>query len=205
MSPVPPSTPAESVDAPAGSAARERIVSTAYDLFCRHGMQGVGVDRIIAEASVAKKTLYRHFRSKDDLAVAVLERRDELWTQRWLRAEVARRAATPDGRLLAIFDAFDEWFRRDDYEGCLFMNSLIESHDHTSPIGAASAAGLAKVRSLVTRLAKEAGIREPARFARDWQLLMYGSMISANEGDLDGARRAREVGMGMLDTAGREP
>ena len=78
-----------------------------------------GVDRIIAESGVAKMTLYRNFASKDELILAFLERREELWTRAWLQAEVERRAATPGARLLAIFDTFGEWFARRGLRGLL--------------------------------------------------------------------------------------
>jgi AcrR family transcriptional regulator len=104
---------------------RERILITAYALFTTYGLSAVGVDWVVAEAGVAKSTLYRHFPSKDDLVVAVLDRRDLIWTQGWLRPEVERLASTPAGRLLAIFDALDAWFHRHDFEGCLLINSLL--------------------------------------------------------------------------------
>ena len=59
---------------------------------------------------MARQTLYRRFRSKQDLVLAVLDRREQLWTRGWLQAEVERRADDPDGRLLAIFEVFDGWF-----------------------------------------------------------------------------------------------
>ena len=68
--------------------ARDRIVDTAYDLFSRHGIRAVGVDRIVAESGVAKMSLYRHFPSKDDLVLAFLQERERRWTNEWLRAEV---------------------------------------------------------------------------------------------------------------------
>ena len=128
---------------PKDSEARERILTTAYGLFCRHGIGAVGVDTIIDQSGVAKMTLYRHFRSKDDLVLAVLERREELWTQGWLVAEVKRRASDPAERLLAIFDVFDGWFRRRSFEGCLFVNALLEIEDrkHADPPGQPRAAG----------------------------------------------------------------
>src|SRR5918996_839572 len=137
---------------------RERILHTAYDLFQRHGLQAIGVDRIVAEAGVAKMTLYRHFRSKDELVLAVLDRREELWARSWLEREIERRGSSAEARLLAAFDVFDEWFRRDDYEGCTFVNSLLEMHDRTSPIGSASVVKLAAVRAFLQRLADEAGV-----------------------------------------------
>src|SRR4051812_25583526 len=108
-----------------GPSARERILQTAYELFSRHGTHAVGVDAIVAGSGVAKMSLYRNFGSKDELILAFLRRREELWTRDWLQHEVLRRASAPEDRLLAIFDVFGEWFRRDDYEGCAFVNVML--------------------------------------------------------------------------------
>ena len=134
-------------------AARERILATAYDLFCHHGIRAVGVDTIIEQSGVAKMTLYRHFRSKDELVLAVLERREELWTRQWLQAAINRRATDPGERLLAIFDVFDGWFRRRSFEGCLFINALIEIDDRKHPVHRASREQLARIRSFIEELA----------------------------------------------------
>src|SRR5438552_243706 len=77
------------------SQARERVLTAAYDLFSRQGVRAVGIDTIIARADVAKMTFYHHFRSKDDLVLAFLERREQLWPHHWLKAEVTPRATTP--------------------------------------------------------------------------------------------------------------
>jgi AcrR family transcriptional regulator len=181
---------------------RERILRSAYELFCRHGVHAVGVDRIVTEARVAKMSLYRHFGSKEELVVAVLKRRERLWTREWLEDEVERRGQTGEARILAIFEVFEDWFRRDDYEGCLFANSLLESHDPASPIGAASVRRLANVRSLVRRLAEEAGVGDPNRFARQCQILMLGSIVAATTGDIGAASGAREVASLLLQSEG---
>src|SRR4051812_20972724 len=91
------------------SNAREHILRVAEDLFYQRGYRAVGVDLIIAEADVAKATFYRHFPSKDDLLVAVLEGRDQRWRQ-WLELRVAELAKTPADRPLAVFDALAERF-----------------------------------------------------------------------------------------------
>src|SRR5437899_12234891 len=98
--------------------ARERIDRRAYELFSRHGIRAVGIDTVVALAGVAKMTLYRHYSSKEDLALAFLRRREELWTRSWLQRQAQRRGQTPGEQLLAIFDVFDRWFRRSDFEGC---------------------------------------------------------------------------------------
>src|SRR3954453_14412211 len=107
--------------APERPSARERIFETAYELFSRHGTRAVGVDRIIAECGIAKMTLYRNFPSKDDLILAFLDRREQLWTGPGPQARGGRRGAPPAQRLLAIFDTFEGWFAREDFEGCSFI------------------------------------------------------------------------------------
>jgi AcrR family transcriptional regulator len=174
--------------------ARDRILAAAYDLFSRQGIQAVGIDAVVARAGVARMTLYRHFQSKEELVLAFLEQREELWTKAWLQAEVARRASDPREQLLAIFDVFDGWFRGAGFEGCSFINVLLESADATSPIGEASASYLARIRSFLAELAAEAGVGDPEGFARKWHVLMKGSIVSAAEGDEDAAMRAREIG-----------
>jgi AcrR family transcriptional regulator len=172
--------------------ARERILETAYELFARRGVRAVGIDEVIDRAGVAKATLYRHFPSKDDLVVAFLELREQRWTLEWVEAEARRRGSTADEQLLAIFELFDEWFHRDDFEACSFINVLLEMGP-AHPAGRASIVHLENIRSVVSRLAEEAGLRDPESFARSWHILMKGSIVSATEGDADAARRARAI------------
>ncbi len=123
-------------------------------------MRDVGVDEVIASAGVAKATLYRHFPSKDDLVLAFLERREQRWTHEWLETEAKRRGDTPEEQLLAIFDVFGEWFRRDDFEACAFINVLLEmGTDHSA--GKACVGHLEHIRGVVSGLAEEAGLRRP--------------------------------------------
>ena len=173
--------------APPAENARERILFTAYDLFACHGIRAVGVDRIVAESGVAKTTLYRHFASKDDLVVAALELREKLWSRDWLEHEVDRRGGPASDRLLAIFDIFGDWFRRNDYEGCLFVRALLEADDRTTPPAAASVAALGRIATWLADLAAEAGVGDPAQFAGQWQLLMLGSIVQATAGNASAA------------------
>jgi AcrR family transcriptional regulator len=185
--------------------AHERILAAAYELFARRGIQAVGIDAIVERSGVARQTLYRHFNSKQALVLAFLERREQLWTQDWLRAEVERAATEPEARLLAIFDVFDGWFRSPDFEGCSFINVLLEAADPADPIHRAGAAYLAGIREFIKALAEEAGISDPDDFARKWHILMKGSIISAGEGDRDAARRARQMGAVVLRAQARRP
>ena len=177
---------------------RERILDAAYDLFSRSGVRAIGVDTITAEADVAKMTLYRNFASKNDLALAFLALREERWTVGWLQTEVGRRAASPAGRLLSIFDVFSEWFAREDFEGCAFVTSLLEFEDATDPVRRACIVHLVNIRAYVCELATAAGVADAQRFADQWHLLMKGSIIAAHEGDRDAAMKARELGELLL-------
>src|ERR1700722_11824902 len=125
---------------PSAPSARERILSAAYELFGRRGIRAVGTDEVIARAGVAKATLYRHFATKDELVLAVLERREQLWTHGLIEAQSERLGNTPEERLLAIFDVMHDWFQsRDGFEGCSFINVLLEfASDH--PTGQACVA-----------------------------------------------------------------
>jgi AcrR family transcriptional regulator len=179
--------------------ARQRILDTAYELFSRRGIRGVGIDEVIERAGVAKATLYRHFPSKDHLALAFLQEREQLWTLGWVEAEARRRGATPEEQLLAIFDLFDEWFHRDDFEACSFINVLLELNSRTHPVGSACVEHLENIRAVLRTLAEEAGIEDTDGFARTFHILMKGSIVSAAEGDADAAKRAQAVARLVLE------
>jgi AcrR family transcriptional regulator len=192
-----------SPETPTATDARERILNAAYELFSHNGIRAVGVDAIIERSGVARMSLYRHFGSKDALVLAFLKRREQRWTQDWLQQEVERRATNPRDRLLAIFDVFDEWFQREDFEGCSFINVLLEIADPHSELHQASADYLARIRAFVSRLAAEAGIAEPDALAHKWHILMKGSIVAAGEGDRTAARRAQEIAaLVFADSAG---
>jgi AcrR family transcriptional regulator len=184
------------------SSGRERISQAAYELFSRDGTQSVGIDAVIAHAGAAKMTLYRNFRSKDELILDFLRRREQLWTRDWLQAEAQKRGHTPQARLLAIFEVFGEWFADPDFDGCAFLTTMIEIKDLESPVRQASVQHLANIREFIKALAAEAGIADTDAFARQWHILMKGSIMAAHEGDLAAARRARGLGVLLLRSHG---
>ncbi|WP_139004406.1 TetR/AcrR family transcriptional regulator [Arthrobacter crystallopoietes] len=177
---------------------KERILAAAYELFSRRGIRDVGVDELIRESGVAKATFYRHFPSKDDLALAFLERRDQVWTTGYVVAEAMHRGDTAEQRLLAVFDVFDEWFQREDFEACSFVNVLLEM-GAGHPLGQACVEYLGKIRGQLRRWADEAGLVETEAFSNSWHLLMKGSIILAAEGDRQAASRARKMGLRLLE------
>jgi AcrR family transcriptional regulator len=180
--------------------ARERILESAYELFAQHGVQAVGVDEVVRQSGVAKATLYHHFPSKDDLVVEFLKLREQRWTLAWVEGEARRHGDTPEQQLLAIFDLFDDWFHRDDFEACSFINVLLELGS-AHPAGQASIRHLENIRAIVRRLAEQAGLRDTESFARSWHILMKGSIVSAAEGDTDAAKRAQAIAKLLIERA----
>lgn len=111
---------------------RQQLMTTAYRLFNRHGFHATGIDRIWAEAGSTKRTLYRHFPTKDALIEAVLMARDiEFFTLLDTRlADVLGQEA----RLQALFEGFADWFSRSDFYGCNFINASAEFADPRHPV-----------------------------------------------------------------------
>lgn len=178
--------------------AAERVLESAYELFSRRGVRDVGINEIIASSGVAKATFYRHFPSKDDVVMAFLARRDQVWTVEFVVDKARERGATPKEQLLAVFDVFGDWFRRDDFEACSFINVLLEMGPG-HPLGQASIDYLARIRGHIQALAEEAGLERPEDFARSWHILMKGSIISATEGDLDASKRAQQMAGWLIE------
>jgi AcrR family transcriptional regulator len=184
---------------PAAPSARERIMNAAYELFSRRGIRAVGTDEVIDRAGVAKATLYRHFAKKNDLVLAVLERREEIWTHGLIEGQSEQRGTTPEEQLLAIFDVMHDWFQlRDGFEGCSFINVLLElGADH--PAGQASIAHIDNVRDIVRRRALAAGLIDVEDFASSWHILMKGAIVLAAVGDLNAARRAQKMALTLIE------
>jgi AcrR family transcriptional regulator len=180
------------------SQVRERILDVASDLFYRNGIQAVGVDAIISQANVARMSFYRHFRSKDGLVVAYLERRDEA-IRAWFEKRVRQLAPDPGDRPLAVFDALALRFGTERYRGCGFINTIAEIADPASDAHLAAAAHKSRFQDWLAGLLREAGLSETR--AADLLLLFDGAITAAvREGTAEPARRARRIAAMLLGT-----
>lgn len=180
---------------------RDHLVDTALALFYRDGFHATGIDRILAEAGVAKMTLYKHFKSKDELILAALRRRDERFRD-WFMAEVERRARPPEARLLAVFDALAAWFARPDFNGCMFVNASAEFARTEDPVHALAAEHKRLLLDYLKTLARAAGAAEPEALARKLELLVEGAIVAAHVcGDRAAAADARAAAETLLAAA----
>lgn len=184
-----------------GEGVRRRIDETAYRLFSRNGIRGVGVDTICAESGVAKMTLYRHYPAKEDLALSFLRQRTQLFSRPW-QNDVERRARSPEARLLAVFDALGDWFRRKDYAGCPVIKALLETEDRDDPVRKGTLGYFTEMRSFLRRLAEQAGLRRPDDIARQWMVLIKGAVVAACAGDRAASMLAKKLAAALLATKG---
>ena len=180
---------------------REQIVSEALKLFYRDGFTATGVDRIIKEAGVSKKTLYNHFKSKDELVLATLRKRDELFRNGIMR-ETERLGHTARERLLSIFDAHAAWFLEKEFSGCMFINASAEFSSHEDPKHIVSAEHKRLVRLYIRDLAEQAGAREPEVLAGQLNLLLEGAIVDAYvSGNKNAAMLAKTMAMVFVNQA----
>ncbi|WP_461174822.1 TetR/AcrR family transcriptional regulator [Arthrobacter sp. Z1-9] len=172
-------------------------MAAAYELFAQRGIRDVGIAELILRAGVAKATFYGHFASKDELVLAFLERCHQNLTVEQIIAECSRRSEDPAAQLLTIFDVLDGWFRRDDFQACAFVSTMLEMGP-THPLGEASISYLAQVRAFMRTLAEKAGLDQPDVFARSCHILTKGSIISAVEGDREAAVFAQKMAVSLI-------
>jgi AcrR family transcriptional regulator len=187
------------------SDARGRILETADRLFYAEGVRSVGVDRIIAEAEVAKMTLYNHFGSKDDLILAMLEYREEKF-DRFFRSAVERHTTSGMDSLQALFAALKEWFQSDSFRGCAFINASVELADATHPAAKFATQHKRRFHDWLQQLVVETAGRRAAAVAPAIAVLVEGAIVTAvMEGTADSADVARDAAVTLVSKSKSRP
>ena len=167
-------------------------------LFYTDGFNATGIDKIIAEAGVARMTLYKHFKSKNDLILAVLRRRDEDF-RTWFQNAVETRARRPQDKLLMIFDVLEEWFDGKafpgmKFSGCAFINACAEFSDSESPVHQLAAEHKKLLLDYIDRIARQAQAKDPEGLAQELMLLKEGAIVTMQvSGDQHAAARAKSI------------
>lgn len=180
------------------SEAKQRILETADRLFYNDGLRAVGIDRIVAEAAVAKMTLYAHFSSKDDLIVAVLRYREERVLE-FFRAAMDRHTTPTTSRLGAFFAALEEWFESPGFRGCVFQNAAIELADPAHAGARIAREHKLRFADLVRGIVQESVGAAGAPAAPAITLLVEGAIVSALiHGTPDAARVAGAAARTLL-------
>lgn len=161
-----------------GPTARDRILNAASELFCRYGINAVGVDAIVELAGTAKTTLYKTFGSKELLVKEVLMKEGQQWRDN-LFGELDKIKGSAKKKLLGIFNVLEKWFSDPNYYGCPFINAVGE-HDKLDPsIRNVTIEHKKKVLSRIEGLAKECGIRKAGDFAHEFGVIIDGAIVAA--------------------------
>lgn len=193
-----PPIPWSCIGRPANSA-RDKVLNTATELFCHNGFTATGVDVIAQRSGTAKSTLYAHFKSKENLIIAVLDREGQVWRD-WFFARMSAIPGTPVEKLLSVFDILQEWFDHPEFYGCPFINAITES---TANEQARTAAATHKsyMNFWIKAQALEMGHKDPDTVVREMVVLIDGAIIAAQAtGDATFAKTASGMLTRLLDS-----
>jgi AcrR family transcriptional regulator len=180
------------------SEARNRILETADRLFYQEGIRAVGIDRVIAEADVAKATLYAHFPSKDDLIVAVLKYREESVTA-FFRTAMERHGRRTKGKIKAFFAALKEWFQSPGFRGCAFINAAVELADPKHPGSKFVREYKQRFREMLDILVEESVGKAHSKLTPAVAILVEGAVVTAViHGSADAADVARDAALALV-------
>jgi AcrR family transcriptional regulator len=180
------------------SAARQRVLETADRLFYRDGIRAVGIDRIVAEAGVAKMSLYNHFPSKDDLILAVLKYREET-VLAFFRSAMERHGRRAKNPLRAFFAALKDWFELSGFRGCPFQNAAVELADPAHPAAAFVRGHKQRFGEFLRGLVEESVGRAGAKVAPAVAILVEGAIVTAViRGDPGAADVARDAALKLV-------
>ena len=157
--------------------ARERILATADELFYRDGIHATGVDTVVERSGVSKTSLYRVFRSKDELVAAFAMERDRSFWAWWNRLE-EQHAEDPRALLEAVLSTIANLIGRSTYRGCPFLNLITEIPDPNHPGRIVAQANKQQMRSRLTTIVASLGASDPDRVASQIALLINGAMVT---------------------------
>src|SRR3712207_860360 len=180
----------------------ERLLGAASELFYREGIGAVGVDTVSERAGVSKRTLYNRFGGKDGLVTEYLRRRDEGW-KAYLRG-VTETVVQPKEKLLAVFEAYEEWLVGEDFRGCPFANAAAEIPDPDHPARVVARRHKEGVEEHLAALAEDAGFDEPGALAERLLILLEGATATATmRRSAEPLGVARSVAQELLDARSR--
>jgi AcrR family transcriptional regulator len=184
------------------SSKREKLIETAIELFAKNGFHATGIDTILAHAGVAKKTLYSHFRTKDELILAALRQHDGQFRNHFMK-NVEAIADSPEERLLAIFDVAEVWFSQNNFYGCMFINAIGEYSEEGTAIREVCKEFKRLMHSYMKSLAEQAGVKDAETLASELALLLEGSIVTAqvSEQREQAANIAKRVAKSLITSA----
>jgi len=180
---------------------RDELVGKALRAFYTHGFHATGMDRLVQVTGISKTSMYKHFRSKEELILAALKLRDAQFRD-WLFQRMDSLGKTPRDQLLAAFDALGEWCVEPGFRGCMFVKAASEYQESNDPIHRQAATHKGLLYDRFRALAAEAGATDPAGLARQLLILKEGAIVCAQvEGCREATAQAKAAAATLLDNA----
>jgi AcrR family transcriptional regulator len=177
---------------------RDTVLKTAEKLIYQNGIHATGMDLLVRTSGVARKSIYRHFSTKDDIAAQALSARDIRWMA-WFREEVGK-AQSPAERILNLFTVLKGWFVSEGFCGCAFINTAGEVGDATDPVRLIAKEHKQKLLDYARELCEEYGASDPDKLAKQLLILMDGAITVARVmGDHSSADSARDIAKSLLN------
>ena len=184
------------------SSKREQLIETAIELFAKNGFHATGIDTILAHAGVAKKTLYSHFHTKEELILAALRQHDGQF-RNYLMKNVDALADAPADKLLAIFDVVKDWFSQNNFYGCMFINAIGEYSEQETAIREVCKEYKRLIRNYIKDLAEQAGVKDATALSNELSILLEGSIVTAQVSGVseEVADTAKRVASTLIENA----
>ncbi|HEY3754622.1 MAG TPA: TetR/AcrR family transcriptional regulator [Opitutaceae bacterium] len=185
----------------ARSPKRDQLVAAAARLFYRDGYHAVGIDTILADAQIAKMTLYRNFATKEDLIVATIQKRAETISGE-VSVAVSQAGPSMRSRLLALFGWYENWFRSPGFAGCAMLRAAGEYPELGSAVHQSVVRAKAAGRANLELILSELDPRRAKELASQIDLLLQGAISCAHTyGDPSQIDHARKAALNLLERA----
>jgi AcrR family transcriptional regulator len=178
------------------SVLREKILTTATNLFQTQGINSTGVDNIVAVAGTTKMTLYKYFRTKEALILEVLQTSQQAF-ESWLNDKLNSNSKKPADKIQQLFDYIEEWVNSPEFIGVGFIKASAEFPNEENPVHQLSSKQSREFRQFISKLANEAKIKDADGLALQLSLLFEGAVqaeqMKRGSGAIKYAKKAAKI------------
>lgn len=186
------------------TAVQDKILQTAEQLIYTNGIHAMGMDLLVRTSGVARKSIYRYYATKEDVAVNALSARDVRWMN-WFRTETDK-ATNPEARILEMFTVLKGWFESEGFRGCAFINTAGEIGDAEDPIRQLAKIHKQKLFDYTLELSLQLNIEQPEALAKQLLILIDGAItLALVMGDHSAADSARDMAQLLMKSALKNP
>jgi AcrR family transcriptional regulator len=180
----------------------QRLVDAATRRFLRDGFRNVGLDAILDDVGITKTAFYKHFDSKDDLMVTVLDHQGIWLKHHFLDVIRAHGGRSAEGQLRALLDAVEQIIELPEFHGCIFVHASMEFPSPHDPAHQAAMRNQHEMQTLIHDIAERAGCQEPQHIADELAMVIQGAYVTRLlTGRTDTIQIARRAADRIIDSA----